>query len=124
MEEYASLKGLHLEKGGIKGYIRTISERVVDRIAGVEYGLVSSFLQVVRAIALNFEVVLASMPLRFKGIPGPVHVGIFIKLGWKLGPTLLKFVNEREQLKLEEVAKVIYLSVMLGGYPKPFQPTC
>ena len=55
VEEYASLKGFHLKKEGIEEYMRAVSERIVDRVGGTEYGPASSFLQIVRAIALNLD---------------------------------------------------------------------
>ncbi|RJS89087.1 malate dehydrogenase [Candidatus Bathyarchaeota archaeon] len=108
-EEYASSKGLELDREGVEEYVKTISKRVVDIIGGTEYGPAAAFRDIVRAIALNRDEVLSiAAPVRLEGVPEVVNVSIPTRLGMTIGPNFLGELTEEERSRIVAAGKAIY----------------
>jgi malate/lactate dehydrogenase len=109
VEEYAKSKNKTLRKDEIESYMKAISKFVVDNIGGTEYGPAASFRDIVRAIVRNTgEIVSVATPMKFEGIPEPVFVGIPLKLGRSIGPSLYDTLSSEEKKGIWEAAKAIY----------------
>jgi malate dehydrogenase len=108
-EEYATLKGLKLNREGVEEYTNTISKKVVDIVGGTEYGPAAAFRDIVRSIALNRDEVLSvATPMRLDGIPEAVHVSTPTRLGMTIGPNFFNELAEQEKNKITEAGKAIY----------------
>jgi malate dehydrogenase len=108
-EVYARSNSKMLHKEEIESYVKTISKFVVDNIGGTEYGPAASFKNIVEAIIKDRgEILSVATPTKFEELPEPVFVGIPVKLGRSIGPSLYDKLSGEEKNGIKEAAKVIY----------------
>ncbi len=107
VEEYASSRGLELDKSGVEAAVKEVARKVIARLGATIYGPAASFREIVRSIALNQGRVLSvASPLKIGGVK--VCVGVPQKVARSLGPTLLGMLAEEERRSIEEAAKAIH----------------
>ena len=109
VDEYVRERGLKLDKTSIEGYVKKVSEGIIDVLGATRFGPAAAFRDIVRAIARNEGVVLSiATPSRFKGIPEEVFVSVPTVVGRSLGPKLYSVLVEEELEGLRKAAKSIY----------------
>jgi malate dehydrogenase len=109
VETYAASKKQALPKDEISSYVKAVSKFIVDNIGGTEFGPAASFRDITRAIVNNTQEILpVSTPLRFKGIPESVFVGMPVHLGLAVGQSLYDILPEGEHGAIREAAQAIY----------------
>jgi len=108
-QEYAISKGKKLDKAEIDSYMKSISRFVIDNIGGTEFGPAASFRDIVRAVVKDTDEILSiAAPMRSTGIPESVFVGVPVRLGRSIGPSLFDTLSDKEKKGIAEAASAIY----------------
>ena len=109
IREYDAFKKLSNQENEVETYMKQVSKMIVDSIGGTEFGPAVSFRDITQAIVKNTnEVLPIAAPMKFRGIPDAVFVGIPRFVGEKLGKTLYDLLLPCEQEGLFKAAEVIY----------------
>lgn len=109
IDEYASSRGVVINKKDIERYVIDVGMDILDQIGGTEFGPAASFRDIVRAIVNNTDEILpVDIPMSFPSIPEPGYVSIPVAMGWSLGPTFYDFLSAQEKKKVEDAARTIY----------------
>jgi malate dehydrogenase len=109
IDEYVESQKKVLNKGDAESYVKRVSKFIVDNIGGTEYGPAASFRDITRAIVQNTnEILSVATPIKMAEVPEPIFVGMPVKLGRRIGYSLLKNLSKVEQTGINEAAKAIY----------------
>ncbi|MCW4044469.1 MAG: malate dehydrogenase [Candidatus Bathyarchaeota archaeon] len=109
IDDYAKDEGKPFNKTEVDSYVKLVSKQIVDNIGGTEYGPAASFRDILRAIVNDTgETLSISTPVNLEWISEPVFVGVPLRLGKSVGPTLYKELSIEERKALIEAGKAIY----------------
>lgn len=107
--KYAQKTGKSLDKNRVEQYMREVSRGIIDGVGATEIGPAAVFTEIVKAITKNTDQVISvSTPMNFPSISMPVFVGVPIKLGSCLGPSLYNYLLDEEKTGIQDAAKAIY----------------
>jgi len=116
--EYAQSTNKILNKAEIDFYVKSVSRFIIDNVGGTEYGPAASFKDIARAIVKNTnEILSVASPTRFEGFFESVIVGVPIRLGWSIGPSLYGVLSDEEKEGIAKAAAEIYQTYQTAVEP-------
>ena len=109
LEKYLSQSGKSLDREHLKDRVKEISRQIITYSGGTRHGPATSFRDILRSIAIDDNRYLAlGVPREIEGIPESVMVSVPQMVGKNPGPTLEKFLTDKEIEGLNGAGAHIY----------------